>query len=579
MKNLLSKLLAGVLVFACIWNFLSPVNAFASVSSWHKSVSIHPNWDGEFSTDAFKRSVDNAAAMGANYVTLIIPLYQSDKFSADVYKGGNTPTDESLISAITYAHSKGLKVMLKPHLENQNFEWRANINPQNRTAWFASYGNFLAAYAKIAQDYGVEDFCIGAELISMASAFVNSSNTQNWKNLISKIRGVYSGRLTYSANWGPPGDSFVDEKNNIQFWDSLDYIGVAAYFNLYGDNSVQNLKNQWEGYRQADLEPLSQRWNKPIVFTEIGYRSVEGAHLQPWNYGMGGGYSPETQSNAYEAMFSFWSAHGFMNGVHLWDWKPYPNAGGEGNTDYTPQNKPAENVIKTWFSQGGPAAPEEPAPVFSVTNSSVSPSPVAPGQAANIKTTVANSGGAAGNIIVDMEIYNAQNQKIFQQYFSGQAFTAGQSREYGINWQVPSGNAEYKLKVGIFNFNWSENYVWVDNALALSPSGAAAPPPGGGQGSIDIWWPGEGVAVSGIQPFKALLTNWGVSQYNMYWQADGGGLVLMPTDLTDYPHKEFMVDLSGWNWKGSGPYNINFVAKDLSGNILSQRSAEIFVYK
>lgn len=66
--------------------------------------------------------------------------------------------------------------------------------------------------------------------------------------------------------------------------------------------------------------------------------------------------------------------------------------------------------------------------------------------------------------------------------------------------------------------------------------------------------------MSGVQPFKALVTNLAVSQYTMHWQVDGGGLVLMPDNAQDYPHKEVSVDLSGWNWHGSGPYSVNFVA-------------------
>jgi hypothetical protein len=51
----------------------------------------------------------------------------------------------------------------------------------------------------------------------------------------------------------------------------------------------------------------------------------------------------------------------------------------------------------------------------------------------------------------------------------------------------------------------------------------------------------------------------------------------MPTNLTDYPHKESLVDLSGWNWKGSGPYRLSSVAKTAQGATLSERQINIIV--
>jgi len=91
---------------------------------------------------------------------------------------------------------------------------------------------------------------------------------------------------------------------------------------------------------------------------------------------------------------------------------------------------------------------------------------------------------------------------------------------------------------------------------------------------INIWWPSNGSSVSGVQPFKAEVGNMALNNYSMYWQVDGGQLNQMADNVD---HKEASVDLSGWSWKGSGPYTINFVAKDNSGNTLSTNSSNITV--
>lgn len=51
----------------------------------------------------------------------------------------------------------------------------------------------------------------------------------------------------------------------------------------------------------------------------------------------------------------------------------------------------------------------------------------------------------------------------------------------------------------------------------------------------------------------------------------------MPDNYADYPHKEALVDLTNWNWRGTGPYVLTFVAKDPNGNIVARSDRTITV--
>lgn len=95
--------------------------------------------------------------------------------------------------------------------------------------------------------------------------------------------------------------------------------------------------------------------------------------------------------------------------------------------------------------------------------------------------------------------------------------------------------------------------------------------------SIDVWWPTQDAVLTGSQPFKALVQNNQIENYQMYWQVDNGQLNWMDNNYTDYPHKEASVDLSGWSWHGSGPYLLTFVAKDYNGSTIAQRNVSIMV--
>lgn len=93
---------------------------------------------------------------------------------------------------------------------------------------------------------------------------------------------------------------------------------------------------------------------------------------------------------------------------------------------------------------------------------------------------------------------------------------------------------------------------------------------------VNIWWPTDGSNVSGVQPFKAMVPGMDPSQYQMFWQVDGGALNPMSENDTDSPHMEASVDLSSWNWHGSGPYNVTFVAQK-GGVTVAQSSVNLYV--
>jgi len=317
---------------------------------------VEPTSPTTFGENPFKESLRNLAATGANSVALIIPYYQSSLTATDLDRGWNTPTDESLIEAINYAHSIGLKVMLKVHPEVKTNEWRGFINPDDRAGWFNNYGQILEHYAALGRDYAVEEICLGAELFKVTSPSSNSTNTENWNQLIDRVKETYSGQLTYSAQ-----HTYPREAEEIEFWNRLDHIGFAAYFALAPDDpdpSLETLKNAWDKVNTEAIAPLAQKWNKPVLLTEIGYRSMDNTHADPWDWGRDGNVNEEEQARNYEALLSYWNDQSSMAGVYFWKWEADPNAGGNADTGYTPQNKQAQEVLTTWF--GGNALTPTP---------------------------------------------------------------------------------------------------------------------------------------------------------------------------------------------------------------------------
>jgi hypothetical protein len=254
-------------------------------------------------------------------------------------------TDEGLLTLGELAAQAGLRVVLLPTLVDfLDGHWRGEVqmaNPQAWSAWFASYRAFLTHYAGLASQMGAVGLSVGTELRRTVG------HTDEWRSTIAAARQHFRGWLTYAANW----DDYAD----VPWWDAVDLIGVQAYFEL-GDPAASG-----EGDRQARLEEawrpikrqlaqLSHATGRRVLFTEIGYKSHTGSTAYPWKWELEGRPDLALQEAAYGAAFTtFWSEPWFA-GFYWWKWHPQPARRADHDRDFTPQGKPAEAVIRQWYS-------------------------------------------------------------------------------------------------------------------------------------------------------------------------------------------------------------------------------------
>lgn len=252
-------------------------------------------------------------------------------------------SDEGISKTTQLALKAGIKTLLKPHLWVRN-GWPGDIVMKSDTAWqhwFGNYEKFIIHYAELAEKNKIEIFCIGTELQK------TTTREKEWRSLISKIRSVYSGQLIYAAN-------FHEEYEHIKFWDALDYIGVQAYFALANkkDATLQELIQNWKE-PIASIERVHKKYHKPVMFTEIGYRNDTHAAIEPWSWPRNMKDVPvseETQALCYRAFFqSAWNKN-WLTGVYFWKWYPHGQRR-TGETDFTPQGKPAEIIMRENFAK------------------------------------------------------------------------------------------------------------------------------------------------------------------------------------------------------------------------------------
>lgn len=290
-----------------------------------------------------------------NWITLVPYCGQENVDSPTlVYHRGNrldvVRRDSIWKTQIEVAHALGFKVFLKPHIWMHNpseGKWRSDIFPTNEgnwNTWQKNYREFILLYAKIAEENNVEMFCVGTELSRLTL-----EKSDFWKTLIQDVRRVYSGKLTYAANWR-------NEFEKITFWEDLDYIGIQAYFPLTKNNnpSVKQISEGWEKHLLS-IKQVHEKFNRNILFTEMGYKSTADSAIKPWewieNYSDHEDLiSYETQANCYKAFFDQVWGKDWFEGVHIWQLRSdYIESDAYLNLDFTPQGKPAEAVISKGF--------------------------------------------------------------------------------------------------------------------------------------------------------------------------------------------------------------------------------------
>lgn len=252
-------------------------------------------------------------------------------------------TKEGAKQYIKALYEQNIKVMLKPQIWVWHGEFTGYIEMQNETDWKvleASYSKFILEYAELAQEMNVNIFCIGTEL----EKFIEG-RPDYWNKLIVEIKKIYKGKLTYAANW--------DEFKRTPFWKHMDYVGIDAYFPV-SDNKTPGVEECIKGWQQhkKNISEVSNKNNKPVLFTEFGYRSVDYSGKEPWKSDRSmSQVNLKAQTNTTQALFeSFWKEDWFAGGF-IWKWfHNHSQSGGGNNSQFTPQNKPVETLIQRQYS-------------------------------------------------------------------------------------------------------------------------------------------------------------------------------------------------------------------------------------
>ncbi|SDG53669.1 glycoside hydrolase family 113 [Psychroflexus sediminis] len=302
---------------------------------------------------AARHSIDDVHArhlktLGSNYVAVMPYAFMPDAnepeliFDTDNQWFGETL--QGISEDVKTLKSQGLKLMIKPHVWVGNAAFTGDVFMISEGDWSQfeqNYKTYILAFAKLAEQNKVSLFCIGTEL----QEFV-SRRPEFWCELIDEIRSIYSGKLTYAENW--------DTYTGVRFWDSLDFIGIDAYFPISEAKtpSLDQVNLAWKGLTKK-LKSFSNSYNTKILFTEYGYRSIDFAGKQPWDSSRYANPSNErAQLHLLKGLHqSLWDKDWFAGGF-LWKWFPnYDKNSKRHQNRFTVQSKASELYLKSFFGR------------------------------------------------------------------------------------------------------------------------------------------------------------------------------------------------------------------------------------
>lgn len=257
-----------------------------------------------------------------NYVQIRFFLDQNNtKDSIVTY---NKEQDIALGRMIELIHLAHKHVCLEVDFQfKDSNNYVANLDPQDISKWFHSYQEALIHYAIFAENNKVEMMSIGNEMRSMFKL------NPYWQDTIAKVRMFYKGIITAKLNCWWQEKTF----RQVLTWkwlQDLDYIGFSPYFDLtnHENPTVSELEEAWNHNREglnivSELATIANHFHKKLIFLEIGYRSINGTNIMPWNNKnilADSYYDPQEQALATQALFNTFRDKSWLVGIVWFHW-------------------------------------------------------------------------------------------------------------------------------------------------------------------------------------------------------------------------------------------------------------------
>jgi hypothetical protein len=321
-------------------------------------------WD---SCDRFVTPTDNSMKESNGNWAGIWPAWnyvQKEPLPVIGYEGyGHTHDPDELEYHISTVQADGLNVWLAPQVCCDNPDAGGTYSSEWWEAWFQEMDEFSIFFAEAAEEHGLEYFSMHDEGLFWRNPGIRDIAKERYSEHIEKVREVYTGKLgmpfATGGNYDSPSDIFPSGGDEDVFSpEKFDFFSVAIWTPVTDklDPTTEELEAGFRRIFEQAIEPLYERWGKPIIIT-TSYPSVDGGassnlawdteEIQIWSE-YSGNYrlDLEEQAMVYEAVMRVVSDYDFVIGFYpfVYGYTDLPKS-----KEWTIRGKPAEDIVAGWY--------------------------------------------------------------------------------------------------------------------------------------------------------------------------------------------------------------------------------------
>jgi hypothetical protein len=293
-----------------------------------------------YGSERARQSILKLQQLGVNALAIVPYSYMPDPNVPSAFplmREAGTENDEAVLFAHFAAQASGQMTLMKPQIWLGRGSWPGDVDFEEQRDWdafFRYYKRWIAHYALLSEMYGFDALCIGTEL-----RYTTLKQPAQWQALISDLRRIYGGTLTYAANWG-------EEAEKMVFWSDLDVIGVNCYYPLHHSPDATEAELAAGATRIMDkLERIAQAADRPMWFTEVGFRSAASPWVSPHAEAGDRPIDTLAQAKCYELLLSAVAERPWLRGLFWWKWPSDMSHNESKGRGYMPLGKPTERVL------------------------------------------------------------------------------------------------------------------------------------------------------------------------------------------------------------------------------------------
>lgn len=360
------------------WQNWEPINQPAEVvaadipvkgASYQTWVELSPEMTPAWHTYA-PLGISTLSEIRANTVLLSPQWFistENDSLSPVI---GKTPFNSDLLSLMASINTMGMSTGLYPRVgpteDIQTFWMSESHSDTWWQEWFTSYRLFILNYAQIAAQSQAEWLVIGGKDVMMAfpdGVFAEGSASDvpedfddQWLQLISQIRSIYSGQLVWAANAQASLDPLP---HFIDMFDAV-YVSIDGPIANTTDPTASDLYYSFLSIINSQVYEVYETVQKPVI-VGLAYPSVDSASsgcmlidLDCSNDGIflpdeinGRAINLDEQVAIYNAAFPAAANQDWISGIAIRGYDPTVVLL-DGSSSIA--GKPALEVIWYWFS-------------------------------------------------------------------------------------------------------------------------------------------------------------------------------------------------------------------------------------